>query len=464
VLALITAAQIHDQVLLNYIFCMTEFDDDLVVAPGCMHGETSSGLGGDDPDLVVIPAAAVDVERRRGRAVVAPKLVGFFRAVLVVVSSHVSLAKELRFGKFNPRSEDLCRGIATCKWQVDPSGADFARVTYTVDNFVNFTRPIPYESWGLTERVFSMCEHSASLRGAMDTGSWDLCVETGSGLGDEIHQLLVTLEEFDGLTSKSSGSRLVEPCLLREVDIACAQGVSLAKLVPDNPTRYAIVRFRGPHADKTSRTLRDEIVLELPAALKRKMDEKMHDNSGVAGLAKLEKKIDPIRMLNAVAFGRHLRGAKHFQSALEDAHLYEHGADSDGEGAAFRNTSRDPCRSTLDRARAKLDVVACLLDRREFQGLMHDGSIVGICLFSDSSPVTGTELQGMVMDIVKRVDCSGGADRGNCELVALLGLLTNTRTIKVGPIYVFTNEPTRISFYITNRFCDFLFFNFQTIH
>jgi len=254
-----------------------------------MHGETSSGLGGDDPDLVVIPAAAVDVERRRGRAVVAPKLVGFFRAVLVVVSSHVSLAKELRFGKFNPRSEDLCRGIATCKWQVDPSGADFARVTYTVDNFVNFTRPIPYETWGMTERVFSMCEHSASLRGAMDTGSWDLYVETSSGLGDEIHQLLVTLEEFDGLTSKSSGSRLVEPCLLREVDIACAQGVSLAKLVPDNPTRYAIVRFRGPHADKTSRTLRDEMVLELPAALKRKMDEKMHDNSGVAGLAKLKK-------------------------------------------------------------------------------------------------------------------------------------------------------------------------------
>ena len=50
-------------------------------------------------------------------------------------------------------------------------------------------------------------------------------------------------------------------------------------------------------------------------------------------------------------------------------------------------------------ARKRLDVVGMLVDRREVAAFLEAGVIRCVNLFSDASPVTGTELQGMVANL-----------------------------------------------------------------
>ena len=65
-----------------------------------------------------------------------------------------------------------------------------------------------------------------------------------------------------------------------------------------------------------------------------------------------------------------------------------------------RDSSKDPATHTLQNALSKLDIVDCLLLRREFTAdCIHD-RIWTISLYSDSSPVSGDETQGMIMDVL----------------------------------------------------------------
>ena len=50
----------------------------------------------------------------------------------------------------------------------------------------------------------------------------------------------------------------------------------------------------------------------------------------------------------------------------------------------------------------KLDMVDCLLERRAFRADRQFDTVSSIHLLSDASPVTGEELQGMLMDVVYR--------------------------------------------------------------
>jgi hypothetical protein len=74
--------------------------------------------------------------------------------------------------------------------------------------------------------------------------------------------------------------------------------------------------------------------------------------------------------------------------------------DFPSDNSHIRDALRDPSAKTLWRARGKLDAVSMLLDRREFAGWKATDAVRGISLYSDASPVVGTELQGMVMDVV----------------------------------------------------------------
>ena len=56
----------------------------------------------------------------------------------------------------------------------------------------------------------------------------------------------------------------------------------------------------------------------------------------------------------------------------------------------------------LDRAKAKVDVVGMLLERRIFAQEVAGDSIESIHCYSDGSPVVGAELQGMLADVVHR--------------------------------------------------------------
>ena len=61
----------------------------------------------------------------------------------------------------------------------------------------------------------------------------------------------------------------------------------------------------------------------------------------------------------------------------------------------------DPGSSTFERAAARLDALDLLLERRRWAADRECDLVRSVTLYSDSSPVTGEELQGMVMDIMK---------------------------------------------------------------
>jgi len=94
-------------------------------------------------------------------------------------------------------------------------------------------------------------------------------------------------------------------------------------------------------------------------------------------------------------FASFLRATKEFTEAGVAWDTYKHGIVADPEAK-----NDDPPETLLRAARARMDVVASLIDRRELAGAINADMIEAICLYSDASPVTGTELQGMVAEVV----------------------------------------------------------------
>ena len=91
------------------------------------------------------------------------------------------------------------------------------------------------------------------------------------------------------------------------------------------------------------------------------------------------------------------RNARDLSEALEDASRFDLGSSE-----YQREGTDDPSRSSLMRAFQRLDILSMLLQRRQFHDDAAADRILGITLYSDASPVTGEELQGMAMDVVYR--------------------------------------------------------------
>ena len=72
--------------------------------------------------------------------------------------------------------------------------------------------------------------------------------------------------------------------------------------------------------------------------------------------------------------------------------------------AALRREPKpdDNSRTSLDKAYLRGNYVSFLLQRREFHADRMTNNVKVINLFSDSSPTTGEEIQGMVMEVIKR--------------------------------------------------------------
>ena len=104
-------------------------------------------------------------------------------------------------------------------------------------------------------------------------------------------------------------------------------------------------------------------------------------------------------MVDAVALCRHLRNVHDLSDALDDFARYEW-AGGDDEDIPERNRDTDPSRSALEQAKARLDVVGMLVERRIWQEEMENDRVQSINCYSDGSPVVGAELQGMVADIM----------------------------------------------------------------
>ena len=72
------------------------------------------------------------------------------------------------------------------------------------------------------------------------------------------------------------------------------------------------------------------------------------------------ERLDPLRLLNAVAFSTHLKQQEAFTDALQDATRYE---EDEFTGEVIRDASKDPRPSSLFRAARRLDAVGMAIDR-----------------------------------------------------------------------------------------------------
>ena len=79
-----------------------------------------------------------------------------------------------------------------------------------------------------------------------------------------------------------------------------------------------------------------------------------------------------------------------------------------------RDSSMDPSRMCLDDANKKLDVVDLLILRRRLHAAAAHDLLKAVNVYSDSSPVSGSEMQGMIIDLhfrdgaYERIELPGG--------------------------------------------------------
>ena len=66
-----------------------------------------------------------------------------------------------------------------------------------------------------------------------------------------------------------------------------------------------------------------------------------------------------------------------------------------------RDDSCDPSSVSFERATSRIDIVDMLMERRRFQADRLVDNVESVHLYSDSSPVTHSELQGMIADVVR---------------------------------------------------------------
>ena len=118
------------------------------------------------------------------------------------------------------------------------------------------------------------------------------------------------------------------------------------------------------------------------------------------GLAVQQNRCNPVKLIHAISLSTKLRSVHVLSEALLDAAYFD--ADSDDDDEIDRDTSRDPGHTVLAQARQRLDIVGMNIQRRIFHQEMSEDAIEGIACFSDASPVTGEEIQGMAVDILKR--------------------------------------------------------------
>ena len=168
----------------------------------------------------------------------------------------------------------------------------------------------------------------------------------------------------------------------------------------------ACMRVRGVPADpRPSRG--ERALLKLPRPRKRRRGK----TQGGGAPAVRKKEHDALKIVDAVAFSLHLRQVADFSEAMQDAKRYEAG---DVEEEVQRDASADPSRPTLQRAARRLDLVGMNLERRLWHKEVDDDNVLCVNCYSDSSPVTGTEIQGMLADVVtkdervRRVTMPGG--------------------------------------------------------
>ena len=106
--------------------------------------------------------------------------------------------------------------------------------------------------------------------------------------------------------------------------------------------------------------------------------------------------LDPIERVDAISFSLKLRAVQEFSAAIQDADRYNR---DDYEEPPPRE-GIDPVRSHIERMKVHLDAVGMALERRIWAPQRAGDSVIAINCYSDSSPVVGAEIQGMICDVM----------------------------------------------------------------
>jgi len=181
--------------------------------------------------------------------------------------------------------------------------------------------------------------------------------------------------------------------------------LDLVGLLPGHPKVQWVRRWKAdmakegvedlPRRGKRNRDKPAEFVdtlLELP-----RLPTGSRASASSTAPSRKRRAIDPMLMINACFFTRHLRSSRHYKEAAADAWRLDH-PDSEEEGE--RNADNDPSRTQLDRGMKRVDILDCLLLRRFFHALAEFDLLFSVSLWSDSSPASGEEIQGMVADVM----------------------------------------------------------------
>jgi len=151
------------------------------------------------------------------------------------------------------------------------------------------------------------------------------------------------------------------------------------------PEPVHVVDHTGPLFDLPRSALHDKLLTDDGAARATR-----------GGISKPEQ--DPVKLLEACHYAGFLRSVADFTRAMNAGHRF----DQPGFGGEARDSRYDPGATTIRKSKAKFDVVDCLLLRRQFELDRLGDNIRHITLYSDSSPTTGEELQGQIVDVIRR--------------------------------------------------------------
>ena len=195
--------------------------------------------------------------------------------------------------------------------------------------------------------------------------------------------------------------------VIRDRDATAIDVVGIGKyimrntLYPGSPKKHQVAQWLKKPADPiltvppdNMATLCNDIRYTVPSGTPDMQQSRIIGG----GLGKAHDAVQIIRCLN---FSKHLRDVGVTETALGDA-LECAVPDDTLREQLNANRPSNQKRTQIQKSRQKVDSVAMAIDRREFQSIIRTRSdeLDSAHCYSDGSPVTGKELQGMVVDLV----------------------------------------------------------------
>ena len=171
------------------------------------------------------------------------------------------------------------------------------------------------------------------------------------------------------------------------------------ELLPCGPPAKAVQKWaRQLKSEDRARFITEDRVLtllELPPGTPDNPQSQRASRTGAA-------QYDAVEFLRWMRFARHLHAQENVAEAADDAldAVLVHEVKQQVEAGR----TRVPRKTALMEGRMHLDATDMLLERRYFKDLLTNrpDDLICVLFFSDGSPVSGTELQAMIMDLVMR--------------------------------------------------------------